>query len=117
MSTAFITFGLLAAALKLVAESMELFVKTSDLAKRPKSTKRLLEAKAILNVAAAISAVVALVAPFFGPSEMALAIVVTLATLLVFTLIIALLVWRETPESEIEEAAALENAVEGGLPD
>lgn len=116
MSLAFITFGLLTAALKLFAESMELFVKTKDVLNRPKSSKRLLEAKTILNVLAAISAVVALVAPFFGPSDVVWAIIVTIGVLLALTATVAVLVWREEPVNALNGPGAPYNDAEGNLP-
>ena len=97
MSTTFITFGLLTVALKLFAESMELFVKTDDVLNRPKSAKRLMDSKAILNVLAGITAVVAALAPFFGLEQLGWAVIVTLFVLLALTALVYLLVRRETP--------------------
>lgn len=79
---------------------MELYSKTDDVLKRPKSAKRLQNAKAILNLIAAGIAVCAGLSLFFGPDALSYAIGGTAVVLFVLTTVVTVLVWREAPSDE-----------------
>lgn len=89
--------SLMTVALKLFAEALEVFSRSEDVLKRPKSARVLLDLKAILNMAAATTAVSAALTLLVGPDVIGYWIVGVLVVLLLATAMVAAFVWRETP--------------------